>query len=174
MELNSQGDIPVIDPDKVTPFQRLALVKSSDVEFSPAAPGLGGTAFTPAEMRHNFAIWALRKHPPGGRAAHIYYCVRCKQALRVEDRSTSVTPLDQHGDVLHGSEAAKRLDAFSQGPCPAFSGLEGQRLTSRVSIQTARGRLVESNSAGRRTGKRIAARWRRFVASFGTQHLQSE
>src|SRR6516162_2200414 len=93
MQLNSQDAIPRIDPDKMTQFQRLALVESSKAEFSPVAPGLRGTTFTPAKMRHNFAIWVLKKHLPGGRAAHLYYCVRCKQAFSVDDRSSSVTPL---------------------------------------------------------------------------------
>jgi hypothetical protein len=155
VELNCQGTVPRTAMDKMVRFHRLSLVKSSKVELSPASVGTASATFTPAEMRHNFAIWMLNKDAPAGRAAHLYYCIRCKQAFSVDDRSSSVTPLDPQGEPLLGSEAVKRLDTFSYGPCQAFSGLTaGPRLTSKViPIQAAR--LTRLTSAGRRTWKAL-------------------
>jgi hypothetical protein len=154
-------------------FYRLALVKSSKVEFSPTTRGPGGAIFTPAEMRHNFAIWALKKD--ARQAVHLYYCVRCKQVFSVDDRSSSVTPLDPHGDPLHGSEAAKRLGTFSCGPCPAFGRLTaGPQLTSTViPIRKARGRLTKLTWTGHRTWKMIVAQWHQFFVICGTQNSRS-
>jgi hypothetical protein len=163
MELNRQA-VTRIDPDKIVRFHRPAPIKSSKVELSPASVGTRSATFTPAEMQHNFAIWALNKEASAGRAAHLYYCIRCKHAFRVDDHSNTVTPLDSQGNPLQRSEAVKRLGTFSCGPCPAFSGLTaGPRLTSKViPIQTARGRLIKLTSAGRRTWKALMMQWHRF------------
>jgi hypothetical protein len=173
MELNRRA-ITRIDVDKIARFHRLAPVKSSKVELLPASVGTGSATFTPAEMRHNFAIWALNKDASAGRAAHLYYCIRCKHAFSVDDRSNAVTPLDSQGNPLQGSEAVKRLDTFSCGPCPAFSGLTaGPRLTSKViPIQAAR--LTKLTSAGHRTWKTLMAQWRLFLAMWGTQNVRSK
>ncbi len=106
----------------------LALVRSGQPNRThtnpppPAAP-----RFSAAEMRHNLAIWPL---PPDGvsrRRLHLYYCIRCKWAFRVDDRSGSVTPVDTDGKPIQGAEAAERLATFSAGPCAAFKGLTGER-----------------------------------------------
>jgi hypothetical protein len=174
VELNCQRAVSRTKSDKVVRFQRLALVKSSKVEFSPAAVG-AGAIFTPAEMRHNFAIWPLNKGALGRQRAHLYYCVRCKQAFGVNDLNGSVTALDPHGDVLQRSEAVERLRTFSCGPCPAFSGLTGQLLTSKViPIRTAQGRVTELTSAGRRTWKVIVAQWHRLWTTGGSQNRTSK
>jgi hypothetical protein len=124
--------------------------------------GAAAAMFTPAEMRHNFAIWALKKDTDSTRQRHLYYCVRCKQAFRVDDRSGSVTPLDLQGDPIQVNEAMKRLATFSNGPCPAFSGLiTGPRLTTKViPIRTVRGRVTRLILAGRRTWKAVVGQWR--------------
>jgi hypothetical protein len=175
VELNRQG-VPRTDLDKMTRFHRLALVKSSKVEFSPASGGAGSTMFTPAEMRHNFAIWAAKQESPTRRAVHLYYCVRCKQAFSADDRSGSVTPLDPQGNPIQGSEAVKRLATFGQGPCPAFSSLiAGSRLTRKVvPIRHARGRLTKLILAGRRTWKAAVGQWRQFSARNGIRNQTSK
>ena len=160
MELNSQGAVPRTDLDRPVRFRRLAPVKSGKVEFSPASAA--AAMFTPDEMRHNFAIWALKKDADSTPQRHLYYCVRCKQAFSVDDRSGSVTPLDPQGEPIQVNEAVKRLETFSHGPCPAFSGLiTGPRLTTKViPIWTVRGGVTKLILAGRRTWKEVVGQWR--------------
>jgi hypothetical protein len=176
VEFNCRGAMPRTDLDKMVRFHRLALVKSSKVEFSPASAGAPGAMFTPGEMRHNFAIWVLKKDTDFTRQRHLYYCIRCKQAFSVDDRSRSITPLDPHGDPIQGTEAAKRLATFSQGPCPAFSGLiAGQRLTPKVlPIRAVRGRFTNLMLAGCRSWKTVVGQWRRFSAQGGFPNHRSK
>lgn len=145
-------------------FHRLAPVKSSKVEFSPASAA--APMFTPAETRHNFAIWTSKEDAVSGHEQHLYYCVRCKEAFSVGRRSGSITPLDPQGNAVQGTEAAKRLATFSQGPCPAFSALiASQRLTLKViPIRTARGRVTKLILMGRRTWKAVVGQWSRSSA----------
>jgi hypothetical protein len=169
VERNGQGAAPRTALDRMVRIRSLAPVKSSKVEFSPARAA--AAIFTPAQMRHNFAIWASEKDAASAYRQHIYYCIRCKEAFSVADRSGSIMPLDPHGDPIRGSEAAKRLATFSQGPCPAFSGLiAGQRLTPKViPIRAIRGRFTSLMLAGRRTWKAIVGQWQRFSGQSGFQ-----
>ena len=163
MELNNQTGEPPTGPDKVVRRHKLALVKSSSMEPSPASFGTGRVMFTPAEMRHEFAIWAVKNNADTRAQRHLYYCLRCKQAFSVDDRNGCVTPLDSQGNTLQGSEAIKRLDTFSCGPCPAFSRLVSPRLTAKIiSTHAARGRLTELASAGCRAWKAFVAHWHRL------------
>jgi hypothetical protein len=144
MKLNNQTGEPQVGPDKIVQHNKSALVSSSKVELSPARFGIGRAAFTLAEMRHNFAIWPVNNHVDHRLKLHLYYCVRCKQAFSVDDWSGCATPVDSQGTPLKGSEAIKRLDTFSCGPCPALSRLTGPRPTSNlIPIQTVRGRLTD-------------------------------
>jgi hypothetical protein len=163
VELNKQTAEPRVGPDETLQHHKLGLVVSGKVEFAPAHSGTGRAGFTPAEMRHNFAIWPVKNRAGHRPKLHLYYCVRCKQAFRVDDWSGYTIPLDSHGTPLQGREATKRLDTFSCGPCPAFSRLTGPRSTSNlIPIQTAQGRLSDLTSAGRRVWKAIVAHWHRF------------
>jgi hypothetical protein len=54
-----------VGPEKVVQHHNLAL-GSRKVGLSPARFGTGSSAFTPAEMRHNFAIWAVKDHADTG------------------------------------------------------------------------------------------------------------
>jgi hypothetical protein len=166
VEFDCEGVLPRTALDKMARFHRLSLVKSSKVELSPASVGTLGAMFTPAEMRHNFAIWEARQKLPAKRAVHLYYCVRCKQAFSVDDRSGAATPLDPHGDPIQGCEAARRLATFGDGPCPVFSGLiAGPRFTRKViPIRDGRGRFTRLILAGSRTWKAAVGQWRRFSA----------
>jgi len=151
VELNKQTGEPRVGPDKIVQHHQLALVSSGKVELSPVRSRTGGAAFTPAEMRHNFAIWAVKKDVYTTPKRHIYYCVRCKQAFSVNDRSGCVTPLDSQGSTLQGNEALKRLNTFGCGPCPAFSRLTGPWPTSNlIPIRTTSGRVTDLISAARR------------------------
>jgi hypothetical protein len=175
VELNRQG-VPRTDLNKVAQFHRLALVKSRKVEFSPVSGGADSAMFTPAEMRHNFAIWAAKQELSTGREAHLYYCIRCKQAFSADDRSRSVTPLDPQGNPIQGSEAVKRLATFGQGPCPAFSGLRaGPRSTRKVRpIRGTRGRFTKLILTGNRTWRAVVGPWRRFLARNGFRNQTSK
>jgi hypothetical protein len=163
VELNSQTGEPRIEPERIAQHHKLALVSSGKVKFSPASFGTGRAMFTAAEMRHIFAIWAVKNNADTRPQRPLYYCIRCKQAFSVDDSSGSVTPLDSQGNTLQGSEAIRRLDTFSRGPCPAFSGLTGPRFTSKIiPIHSARGRLTDLTSAGRRAWKAVVAHWHRL------------
>jgi hypothetical protein len=175
VDLNGEIGESRIGPDRIVQRHKLALVSSGKVEFSPARCGAGRPVFTPAEMRHNFAIWAVKNNADIRRQRHLYYCMRCKQAFSVDDRSGSVTALDSQGNTLRGSEAVKRLDTFSWGPCAAFNGLMGARLTSKIiPIHSARGRLTCLSSAGHRAWKALMAHWHRLqTADRITQKVRS-
>ena len=98
--------------------------------------------FSPAEMRHSFAIWSLDKEAASGRRLHLYYCLRCKWSFAVDDRRGSVAPLDLNGNPIQGAEAAERLATFGLGPCPVFNHL-GQRLTQEITpVETLRTRVA--------------------------------
>jgi hypothetical protein len=176
VELNCQDAASRTDLEKVVQFHRLAPVKSNKVEFSPAGVGTGSTIFAPAEMRHNFAIWASRKNPASGRQQHLYYCVRCKEVFSVDYRSGSVTPLDPHGDPIQGTEAAKRLATFDQGPCPVFSRLISKpRLRPKViPIASVQGRFAALILKGRRAWQGVIGQWRRFSAESGFQNQRNQ
>jgi hypothetical protein len=111
----------------------LALVKSRKLDL-PLSSGLpAAPCFSAAEMRHNFAVWALERDAVSRRRLHLYYCVRCKWAFSVDDRRGSATPVDPNGNPIQAAEAAERLATFSSGPCPAFSRL----IENRAFTQTA-------------------------------------
>ena len=164
VELNSEtGEPPRIVPDKVVQRHELALVSSGKVEFSPASLGPGLATFTAAEMRHNFAIWAVKNDADSRSQRQLYYCIRCKQNFSIDDTSGSVTPLDSRGYTLQGSEAKSRLDTFASGPCAAFSKLTRPRFTSKIiPIRSARRRLTYLTSAGCRVWKALMAHWHRL------------
>jgi hypothetical protein len=88
--------------------------------------------FSAAEMRHNFAIWALEKSAIPGRQLHLYYCVRWKWAFLVDDHSGSATAHDPNGNPLQQPEAADRLATFGVGPCPVFTRLTGNARVTQV------------------------------------------
>jgi hypothetical protein len=175
VELNNPTGVPRVGPERIVQRHKLALVSAGKVEFSPAKFGAGRPVFTPAEMRHNFAIWAVKKNADTKRQRHLYYCIRCKQAFSVDDSSGSVTALDLQGNTLRGSEAIKRLHTFSSGPCAAFNGLTGPRFTSKIiPIHSARGRLTCLTSAGHRAWQALMAHWHRLpTADRITQTVRS-
>jgi hypothetical protein len=174
VDLNGEIGESRIGPDRIVQRHKLALVSSGKVEFSPPSLGTGRAIFTAAEMRHNFAIWAVKNNLDTRPQRHLYYCIRCKQAFSVDDSADSVTPLDSHGNTLHGDEAIKRLDTFSCGPCPAFNGLGARRTSKIIPIPIARGRLTDLTMAGRRARKAVVARWHRLpTADRASQTVRS-
>jgi hypothetical protein len=174
VELSHPNAQPRIDREELVQRYTLALLKSSKVEFSPTSFCSGRSAFTSSEMRHNFAIWAANNHADIRQRRHIYYCIRCKQTFSVDERDGSVSALDSYGHPLKASAAAKRLHTFSGGPCPAFKGLAGSRLTSKIiPFQRAR-RFTVLGSAGRRAWKAILAQWHRLsTANRATRNTEN-
>lgn len=134
MNFNSYVAAARADADNRVSFRGLSLVKprkkAGDKEVWIADPAPSATA-----MRHNFAIWALEKPEATRRPMHLYYCIRCKWAFQVDDRSGSVTPLDQNGTPTNASAAGERLVTFGLGPCPAFSVTGSARLTKILTCQ---------------------------------------
>jgi hypothetical protein len=119
--------------DKRVPFRGLTLVNSRRPKTDKRQAWPAGPVFSAAEVRHNFAIWTREKPGIPGRQLHLYFCVRCKWAFRVDDRSGSVTPLDPNGNRLRQPEAAERLATFGVGPCPVVARLTGSaRVTPLV------------------------------------------
>jgi hypothetical protein len=167
MELKNQTVVARVGPERMVQRHNLALVSAGKVEFSPtrfgAARATAQTMFTSAEMRHNFAIWAVKNNADKRGHHHLYYCIRCKQAFSVNDSSGAVSLLDSQRNALQGSEAIKRLGTFRCGPCAAFTGFMGVGLTSKIiPIHSARGRLTYLAAAGRRAWRALMAHWRRL------------
>jgi len=154
--------------DRKVPFRGLTLVNSREPKAADENAWPAVSFFSAAEMRHNFAIWTLEKSGTSRRRLHVYYCVRCKWAFRVDDYSGSVTPLDQNGKPIREPESAERLATFGVGPCPVFRRLtEGARLTQVVIWpDVRRGRLAALFHAMSRIWRKPDRGGRR-PASFG-------
>jgi hypothetical protein len=116
-------------------------------------------SFSPAEKRHNFAIWVLKDEPASRRRLYLYYCVRCNWAFSVDGRGL-VIPLNSNGGRIEGEDGSERLATFATGPCPSFTRLiPGRRFTQTVTpIRPFAGRLAAMISASRQIWH--AAVWR--------------
>jgi hypothetical protein len=76
--------------------------------------------FSPEEMRHNFAIRALKKPSFFARRPYIYLCVRCQQIFLVNERRGSVVAIDRNRNPLPEPERSRQVATFAEGPCPSF------------------------------------------------------
>jgi hypothetical protein len=175
VELKSHFVGPVLDSN--VPFRGLVLVKPCKPELpQKKRPQSVAPIFSPAEMRHNFAIGPLDEGAHSERR-HLYYCTRCKWAFRVDDRWTAVTvtPLDANGSPIQSSEVAQRLATFALGPCPVFSRLtRGPRLTQEVTpLETFRRRFAALILSGRRAWKVRVWRWRQSKFTSSDQNRRS-
>src|SRR5258708_1901214 len=79
-----------------------------------------GKPFSPEEMKHNFAIRALKKPGFFARRPYIYLCVRCKQIFLVNARRDSIVAIDRNKHPLPEPENSKQVKTFAEGPCPSF------------------------------------------------------
>jgi hypothetical protein len=144
-------------------FPGLSLIqpRKPQPESSPVYRNSSEPLFSAVEMRHSFAIWALKEHPGSGRRLHLYYCLRCKWSFSVDDRRGSVTPLTSEGKPIEGRNAAARLATFGLGPCPVFDGLiASSRLTQVVTpVDTARRIIATLISAGQRVCSVTGWQW---------------
>jgi hypothetical protein len=144
-------------------FPGLSLVQPRKPQpaSSPIYRNCSEPLFSAAEMRHSFAIWALKEHPDSGRRQHLYYCLRCKWSFSVDDRRGSVTPLTSEGTPVEGPSAAARLATFGLGPCPVFATLvAGSRLTQVVTpVDTVRRIISTLVSAGQRVCSVTGWQW---------------
>lgn len=75
--------------------------------------------FSPEEMKHNFAIRALRKPGFFARRPYIYLCVRCQQIFLVNEHRGSVVAIDRNQNPLPEPENSRQVATF-EGPCPSF------------------------------------------------------
>jgi hypothetical protein len=166
VEFKSNVAAPRVSLDSRVPFRGLTLVNSHKPKAAERNTRPADPPFSAAEMRHNFAIWALEKDAASTRRLHLYYCVRCKWAFSVDDRRGLVTPVDPNGKAINGVEAAQRLATFSSGPCSVFNGLiERHRFTQEFTpIDTFRARLVEFFSFFGEVCKARFRQWRHFLS----------
>ena len=142
MEPKSYAIAPRADVSGNERIRGLRLIKPREPQCSQRKTRARVPVFSPAEMRHSFAIWSLDKEAASGRRLHLYYCLRCKWSFSVDDRRGSVAPLDLNGNPIQGAEAAERLATFGLGPCPVFNHL-GQRLTQEITlVETLRTRVA--------------------------------
>jgi hypothetical protein len=144
VDLKSYVAATRVGSDKRIPFRGLTLINSRRPNTDNRQAWPVGPVFSAAQMRHNFTIWALERSGTSRRPLHLYYCVRCKWAFRVDDYSGSVTPLDPNGNPIQKLDAAERLATFGVGPCPAFTRLTAKaRLTQVITRRKAlRARLA--------------------------------
>jgi hypothetical protein len=142
-------------PNGRVPLRQLTLVNSGNrpeqtprESSSPAA-----SPFSPAEMRHSFAIWALKRPGAFRRRPYVYHCLRCKWTFRVDG---SIIALDTNGNPLRGAEAARRAVTFALGPCPVFNYLTPYPRTthSLPRLNILQGRLAALAAAMRSALKR--------------------
>lgn len=77
-----------------------------------------GSAFSPEEMKHNFATRALEKPGFFARRPYIYLCVRCRQMFLVNERRGSIVAIDRNRNPLAEPENSRQVETFSEGPCP--------------------------------------------------------
>jgi hypothetical protein len=75
--------------------------------------------FSPEEMKHNFAIRALKKPGFFARRPYIYLCVRCQQIFLVNEHRGSIVALDRNRNPLPEPENSSQVATF-EGPCPSF------------------------------------------------------
>jgi len=66
-------------------------------------------------LRHNFIVGPQRHIDLFGRAARLYYCVRCKWSFLV--RKNTVVVLDENESPIAGEESLRRFNTFGEGPC---------------------------------------------------------
>jgi hypothetical protein len=77
-------------------------------------------AFSPQEMKHNFAIRALEKPGFFAPRPYIYLCVRCRQIFLVNQRRGSIVAIDRNRNPLPEPENSRQVETFAEGPCPSF------------------------------------------------------
>ena len=76
--------------------------------------------FSREEMKHNFAIRALKKPGFFAPRPYIYLCVRCQQIFLVNQRRGSVVAIDRNRNPLPEPENSRQVETFAEGPCPSF------------------------------------------------------
>jgi hypothetical protein len=96
--------------------------------------------FSPEEMKHNFAIRALKKPGFFARRPYIYLCVRCQQLFLVNERRDSVLAIDRNRNPLPEPENSRQVKTFAEGPCPSF------RFASKFPRQRRPATTVESST----------------------------
>ena len=73
---------------------------------------------TTTRLRHDFVIGPQRHSDLFGRAARLYYCVRCKYSFLV--CGSKVAVLDEDEVPITGEESLRRFNTFGEGPCPVL------------------------------------------------------
>jgi len=96
-------------------------------------------------LKHNFVIGPRRHSDLFGRAARLYYCVRCKWSFLV--CGSKVAVLDEDGSPIVGEESLRRFDTLGEGPCPVLDAFVSAALASAESLRVPlRSRRDESGS----------------------------
>jgi|GEM_PF-4534153 len=90
--------------------------------FAPPPPSKTlPAAFSAAQTRHNFLIKPLERRGWMKPRPYLYFCVRCRNAWRVNDPRGAIIPLDRNLEPIDGPLRCERIATFAAGPCPAFS-----------------------------------------------------
>jgi len=82
-------------------------------------PQYSGSAFSPEEMKHNFATLALKKPGFFAHRPYIHLCVRCRQMFLVDEHRGSIVAIDRNRNPLAEPENSRQVETFAEGPCPA-------------------------------------------------------
>jgi hypothetical protein len=94
----------------------------------------------PIPLRHDFVVGPQRHSDLFGRAARLYYCVRCKWSFLV--CGSKVAVLDEDQSPITGEESLRRFNTFAEGACPVLEAFVSAALaraeSSRVSSQSKR------------------------------------
>jgi len=103
-------------------------------------PQYSGSAFSPEEMKHNFATLALKKPGFFAHRPYIHLCVRCRQMFLVNEHRGSIVAIDRNRNPLAEPENSRQVETFSEGPCPSvkvpskFSRLRQPSTTVKASM----------------------------------------
>ena len=83
--------------------------------------------FSPEEMKHNFAIRALKKPGFFARRPYIYLCVRCQQIFLVNERRGSVEPSIATEIRCRSPKTQDRSGRLLKARAPASGSLRNSR-----------------------------------------------
>jgi len=96
-------------------------------------------------LKHDFVIGTQRHSDLSGRAARLYYCIRCKWSFLVCGSKVAVLNEDERPIV--GEESLRRFNTFEEGPCPVLEAFASAALASAESLRVPlRSRRDESGS----------------------------
>jgi hypothetical protein len=102
-------------------------------------------AFSAAQTRHNFLIKPLERRGWMKPRPYLYFCVRCRNAWRVNDPRNAIIPLDRNLEPIDGPLRCERIATFAHRTLSRI--LDCRRKNGSQTSLHAVWRIVEQGSA---------------------------